>query len=255
MTAIRKPAPTLVHVIPAEATVLPPALAGSPDVGSARQVTMPLASAPQVALSRLTRILLLVAVALCLGAPTAGADAAKKLDNNLAALWTTILQTPSAQNPFGSGGEASACVDLGGRVVAPFGPPNLVKSCTVKPGTKIFVIANSVECSTFPGDDNPSSLPPWTEAELRDCARGHDVQQAPSVTVDGKSVPVTEAETPLLIITLPADNLFGQKAGALGFSVGHGWVTLLNPLTPGTHTIVITGDATITTTIVVKPGP
>ena len=90
-------------------------------------------------------------VALCLGAPTAGADPAKKLDNNLAALWTTILQTPSAQNPFGTGGTTFACVDLGG-TVAPFGP-NGVASCTVKPGTKIYVAASSVECSTFEGDD------------------------------------------------------------------------------------------------------
>ncbi len=82
---------------------------------------MPLASATEVALSRLTRILLLVAVALCLGAPTAGADAAKKLDNNLAALWTKILETPSAENPFGTGGAEFACFDLGG-TVAPFGP-------------------------------------------------------------------------------------------------------------------------------------
>ena len=124
-------------------------------VGGARHVTMPLASATQVALARLTRILLLVAVALCLGAPTAGAVPAKKLDSNLAALWTTILQTPSAQNSFGSGGAAFACWDLGG-TVAPFAL-NGVESCTVKPGTKIFVAANSVECSTFRGewDDRP----------------------------------------------------------------------------------------------------
>jgi hypothetical protein len=118
--------------------------------------------------------------------------------------------------------------------------------CTVKSGTKIFVIANSVECSTFEGNGK-------TEAALRACARATDVQVAPTVTVDGKSVPVTEVETPLLIITLPADNIFGEDPGTLGFSVGHGWVTLLDPLTPGTHTIVIGG--TITTTIVVKPGP
>ena len=31
----------------------------------------------------------------------------------------------------------------------------------------------------------------------------------PTVTVDGKSVPVTEVETPLLNIDLPADNIFG----------------------------------------------
>jgi hypothetical protein len=229
-TAIRKPARTLVRVIPAVATVLPPALAGSPSVGGARQVTMPLASAPQVVLSRLTRILLLVALALCLGAPTAGADAAKKLVNNLAALWTTILQTPSAQNSFGTGGAAFACFNLGG-TVAPFDDV-AVESCPVKPGTQIFVAANSVECSTFEGNGT-------TDAELRTCARNGDVQVAPTVAVDGKSVPVTEAETPLLNIVLPADNIFGLPAGTQGLSVGHGWVTLSQPLTPGTHTIVI----------------
>ena len=82
------------------------------------------------------------------------------------------------------------------------------------------------------------------------------MQVAPSVTVDGKPVPVTEVETPLLNIVLPADNIFGLDAsGTKGQSVAHGWVTLLDPLTPGTHTIAssstpMTRD-TITTTIVV----
>jgi hypothetical protein len=178
-------------------------------------------------------------VALCV-AP--GADAATKLDNNLALMWTTILQTPSAQNSFGSGGPAFGCFDLGG-TVAPFGPSG-VPSCTVKPGTQIFVAASSVECSTFEGNGT-------TDAELRACARGTDVQVAPTVTVDGKSVPVAEAETSLLSITLPADNIFGLAAGTTGQSVGHGWVTLLHPLTPGEHAIVLPN---ITTTIVVKPG-
>jgi hypothetical protein len=201
-------------------------------------------------------------VALCLGAPTAGAVPAKKLDNNLAALWTTILQTPDAQNPFGSGGAAFACVDLGG-TVAPFGPSpgGFPGTCTVKPGTKIFVTASSVECSTFPGD-GPQPPPPTTptEVQLRDCARTTDAQVAPSVTVDGKSVPVTEVETPLMDIVLPAGNIFVQPAGTTGQSVGHGWVTLLHPLTPGTHTIVIDtlpddpNNPIITTTIDVKPG-
>ena len=246
-TAIRKPARTLVRGIPAVATVLPPAVAGSPSVGGARQVTMPLTiSAPQVALSRLTRILLLVAVALCLGAPTAGADAAKKLDNNLAALWTTILETPSAQNSFGTGGAAFACFNLGG-TVAPFDDV-AVESCPVKPGTKIFVAANSFECSTFEGNGT-------TEAELRTCARNGDVQVAPTVAVDGKSVPVTEVETRPLNIVVPADNIFGLPPGTQGLSVAHGWVALLHPLTPGTHTIVIhVGASTITTIITAKPG-
>jgi len=114
--AIRQPARTLVRVIPAVATVLPVALAGSASVGGARQPTV-LASVPRVGLSRRTRILLLVAVALCLGAPTAAAVPVKKLDNNLGEMWTTILQTPKAQNPFFTGG---GCYNLGG-TVAPFG--------------------------------------------------------------------------------------------------------------------------------------
>jgi hypothetical protein len=209
---------------------------------------MPLASATEVALSRLSRILLLVAVALCLGAPTVGADAAKKLDSNLAALWTKIFETPSAENPFGTGGAAFACLDLGGRTLAPFAPFGVaVELCTVEPGTKIFVTASSVECSSFEGNGD-------TDAALRRCARMGDAQEAPTVTVDGKSVPVTEAETPLLNITLPLDNIFGLPAGTEGESVAHGWVTLLHPLTPGTHTIVIvvTGQLPITTTIVVS---
>jgi hypothetical protein len=194
--------------------------------------------------SRFARILLLAAVTLCVAAPTAGAVPVKKLSHKLGALWTTVLETPSAQNPFGSGGSAFACINLGG-TVAPFAPGG-VESCTVKPGTRIFVAASSFECSTFEGNGT-------TEAELRDCARQTDVQVAPTVTVDGKSVRVAEVETRLLKIGLPADNLFGLPAGTQGLSVGHGWVTLLHPLTPGTHTIVIhIGESTTTTTIRVK---
>jgi hypothetical protein len=193
-----------------------------------------------------TRALIVVAATLGIvfaQVAPASATPAVKLESNLAALWTTVLETPAPQNPFGSGGPASACWDLGG-TVAPFGPSG-VESCTVKSGTKIFVVGHSVECSTFEGNGT-------TEAELRECARETDVQAAPTVTLDGRSVPIAEAETPLLNIVLPADNLFGLPAGTSGLSVGHGWVALLHPLPPGTHTILI--DSTITTTIVVTPG-
>jgi hypothetical protein len=53
-----------------------------------------------------------------------------------------------------------------------------------------------------------------------------------------------------LKVVLPAGNLFDQPAGATGLSVAHGWVTLLHPLTPGTHTITIdNASQKITTTI------
>jgi hypothetical protein len=80
-----------------------------------------------------------------------------------------------------------------------------------------------------------------------------DVQTAPSVTLDGHSVPVKAVETRLMNIVLPADNIFGLPAGTTGLSVGHGWVAHLDPLTPGTHTIV--GSApSFTTRVIVESG-
>jgi hypothetical protein len=195
---------------------------------------------------RIAMTVLLVAVVLGLAAPEASATPSGKLDTTLAQLWTKVFETPAAQNPFGSGGSASACWDLGG-TVAPFAPEG-VSTCTVKPGTKIFVTAASFECSTFEGNGT-------TEAELLKCARQGDAQTAPSVTLDSKTVAVAEVETGGLKIVLPADNIFGDAAGSTGLSVAHGWVALLNPQTPGTHTIVIRNGATVvTTTILVKPG-
>jgi hypothetical protein len=201
--------------------------------------------------SRLARILLLAAVTLSVTAPAASAVPTKNLGDTLGALWTKVLQTPSAQNPFGSGGAAFGCFDLGG-TVAPFGPQG-VESCTVKPGTKIFVAANTIECSTFLEEDHEGFG--TDEPALRACARTKDLQAAPPVTVDGNSVSVTEVETRPLNIVLPAGNIFGLPAGTQGLSVAHGWVLLLHPLTPGQHTIVIhNGASSITTTIIVKPG-
>lgn len=193
---------------------------------------------------RFACVALLAAVALGVAPVTAGA--APALDTNLGALWTAVLQTPSAQNPFGDGGPASGCFQLG-HTLAPFGP-NGVQACTVKTGTRIFVLGSSFECSTFEGNGT-------TEAELRACARANDAQAAPAVSVDGQKVSVSEAETQLLHIVLPADNIFGLPSGTAGTSVAHGWVVLLHPQTPGSHTIVINPSAsTITTTITVVPG-
>jgi hypothetical protein len=196
--------------------------------------------------SRITRVVLLAAIAVFVAAPIASASPANTLSTNLAVLWTTVFETPSAQNSFGTGGSAFSCWDLG-RTVAPFAPVS-VESCTVTVGTKLFVIGSSFECSTFEGNGT-------TEADLRACARASDVKVAPPISVDGKAVAVTEVETPLLEIVLPTDNLFGLPAGSTGLSVAHGWVTLVQPPTPGTHTIVIgPSGSSISTTIVVETG-
>jgi hypothetical protein len=191
----------------------------------------------------------------------ASANTSKKLVSNLTEMWTTLLETPSAQNPFGTGGAAFACIDLGGHTVAPFAGGEEF-SCTVKPGTKLFVAGISTECSDIPGDDNPEGDPPFTEEQLRACAVDADGEVAPAVSLDGRSVPLTGVVTPLLNIVLPEGNVFDSAnnpvpGGTTGQSVAHGWVALLNPLPPGTHTIKITDNNGVlvnTTTIVVQPG-
>ena len=178
----------------------------------------------------------------------ASATTTTKLESTLAALWTTVLETPSAQNSFGTGGPTFGCWDLGG-TVAPFGPEG-VESCTIKPGTKIFVVGSSVECSTFERNGT-------TEPELRTCASESDVQDQPTVTLDGRSVPLTDVVTPLLDIVHPQTMFSRYQPETGGLSVGHGWVALLHPLPPGTHTLVIGGSVvptTTTTTIEVTPG-
>jgi hypothetical protein len=197
---------------------------------------------------RLARILVLAAVTLCVTAPAASALPTKKLADTLGALWTTVLQTPLAQNSYG--GPASGCWDLDG-TLAPLGP-NGVEACTVKPGTKIYLTAATWECSTFPGDHPDFGT---TASELQACALAHDAHVAPTITVDGRSVAVTEVQTRALNIVLPSDNILGAAAGQGQFAA-HGWVVLLHPLTPGTHTIVIHNGAAppITTTITVQPG-
>jgi hypothetical protein len=201
-------------------------------------------------MSRLARALLIAAAVCCLVIPSASAATTNRLGGTLGDLWTTVLQTPTPENPF-TGGDP--CVDLQG-ILAPFGPSG-AESCTVEHGTKIFVTAWSTECSTFEGNGT-------TEAELRDCALAADQGiTTHTVAVDGQSVPLSEVETELLKIRLPKDNIFGLTGGdRSGLSVAHGWVTLLDPLPPGTHTIEIhiagtyfgnPVDSTIRTTIIV----
>jgi hypothetical protein len=183
------------------------------------------------------------ALGLLLGmAPAAGAAPVGQLDRNLAQLWTSVFETPGAQNSFGTGGQDFACWDLDG-TVAPFDPVQ-VDSCTVGTGRWLFVTAASFECSTLEGNGT-------TETELRTCARQKDQQIAPLVTVDGRPVRVSEAETPLLDVVVPTDHLTGVPSGA-GQLVAHGWVVLVHPLSVGSHTVKISD--TIATEIVVQAG-
>jgi hypothetical protein len=196
---------------------------------------------------RLARALLLAAVTFCLVASSASA-APTNLGKTLGNLWTTVLETPTPDNPFGGGGPQ--CIVVGGKIVAPFGGGSF--TCTVKAGTRIFIAAWTTECSTFEGNGT-------TEAELRACAVAADAGVTATVTINDEPVPLTSVETGLLTIHLPQDNIFGLKgAERNGLSVAHGFVYLTDPLTPGTYIIeghVVFPDgstADFTTTIIVQ---
>jgi hypothetical protein len=176
-------------------------------------------------MARLARALLLMAVTFCLVAPSASAQTS--LGGTLGDLWTTALETPTPDNPFGGGGPQ--CFVLGGNIVAPFGGGSF--TCTVKAGTRIFIAAWTTECSTFEGNGT-------TEAELRACAVAADAGVKATVTINGEPVPLSSVETGLLTIHLPQDNIFGlQGADRNGLSVAHGFVYLTDPLAPGTYVI------------------
>ena len=162
-------------------------------------------------MSRWLRVLLLCLVALGLFAPSAAAAPDKKLAAHLGALWTAVLETPTAQNPF-TGGDP--CVQLDGAVapVAPLGTESV--TCTVKTGTRILVLGWTSECSTV-------EPPPYfgtDERSLRTCARAVDAQlEPPTVTVDGRPLPVVEVgRQRCWMLFFPADNVFGQPAGTTG---------------------------------------
>jgi hypothetical protein len=226
----------------------------------------------EVAMSRISRVLLVAVVALGVAAPSTGAVPDKKLGPLLGAMWKEVLETPTPQNPFNPD-VGTLCVDLGG-VVAPFSASGEDLTCTVKPGTKILIAAWSSECSTL---EAGTVFFGRNEAELRDCAQAVNagvMADDVSVTLDGRTVPVTQVTSPLQRLDLPGDllggNIFGAAPGQCCtpdglpyLSVANGWVALLHPLKPGTHTITIdiTGesppgnalDIHNTTTIVVRP--
>jgi hypothetical protein len=167
------------------------------------------------------------------------------LSTDLGALWTKVFTTPSPQNSFGSGSPATGCWDIDG-TLAPLGPTG-VPACTVKTGTKFLIAGNTFECSSIEGNGT-------TFDALAACAEANDTPSAPSTTLDGRPLALTEVLTSLLHVVLGADNVFGLPAGTQGVSVAHGWLALVHPLPPGKHTIFISGPQPVTTVITVVPG-
>lgn len=212
---------------------------------------------------RVLRVLLLCVLLLTFAGPAHAGNPEKRVSGLLGDLWTQIIETPTPQNPYTGGDFCVRLAEPGhGRIVVPFAPAGTTTvDCTIPTGTTLFISAWSSECSNV----EPEPYFGQGEADLRSCARAADSRiNPPAVTLDGRTVPLQEVETALLKAVLPADNIFGKPSRTRAQSVGHGWVALLRPLPPGTHTIILrtTGivldlpiDLVNTTTIVVQRGP
>jgi hypothetical protein len=134
-------------------------------------------------------------------------------------------------------------------------------TCTVKPGTPIFIFGLGGACS----DVEPPPFFGVDEAAQRACARQttHDFVLDVQVSLDG-GAPVEvrtdrfEAVSPQMTFVLPENNGFGLPAGTVGTLVADVYVALVRNLPPGRHTIVsnvVTADGSFTTTLIVDVVP
>jgi hypothetical protein len=182
---------------------------------------------------RIALVLLTFLTGLVVAAPPAAAVPPGTETQLLGQLWTTFLEAPTSENPFGGG---DPCVRLAGGVVAPLSPFLPTLTCTVEPGTRLLIAGVTAECSTV----EPPPFAGTDPASLAACAVA-DIQVASLlVTVDGKPLPLTRVVTGPLAVTLPADNILEVPAGP-ATSVAAGRLTITHPLHVGCHEIAITG--------------
>jgi hypothetical protein len=108
----------------------------------------------------------------------------------------------------------------------------LVTGCAVGADQYILVTPGSISCSRDPGD---------TDEALVACAEEARPEFANvRVTVDGEELPMMDSfwtVSPITTVELSEDNFFGSPGGATDIVTG-GWFAMIEPLTPGSHTIV-----------------
>ena len=101
----------------------------------------------------------------------------------------------------------------------------------------LYVSMGGVGCSTL----EPDPFHGENEEELRVCAESFHIQEL-VCEVDGEPVPDLERYqviTPMFPIELPALNVAGVQGGGSGQSVAAGVAVILEPLSPGSHTIYL----------------
>lgn len=153
--------------------------------------------------------------------------------------WQWLAQIPSSVNPVNDKTGNNCAQGENGPVwfvAGSLGKP-AVRNCTVPAGKAILFPALAAECSTA----EDSTLK--TEAQLRSCAVNSDQGGIAQVNVDGvnfQDLQSYKLQSPLFSFTFPQDNIFGARPGPTQ-SVSDGIFIMLQPLTPGNHTVHFTG--------------
>lgn len=149
--------------------------------------------------------------------------------------WAEALSTPAGDsNPAIAGG----CV-VRGKVALHYGG-----DCTLRPGTAIFEMLFSVECSNR--EDPPFHAE--NEREAIACAKAaSDVVTGLDLSVDGgPDMDLFDDEfatsMPFTTVPWPEDNIYGIPGGGTISYGGYGWVALIKPLKKGRHTVVLTSS-------------
>jgi hypothetical protein len=153
-----------------------------------------------------------------------------------------LIEVPPAENPLAGKGDSCFATGNKNKVLIAWTRPES-PTCTVKPGTPIFVTTYFWECSNT--EQDPLSAGGETPVEQRQCAlnslREQGVFDAILVSVDGKP-PVDIYSNRYLAVSsqmtaeLPAPNILGVPERETTF-VAAAWVAMIRPLSPGTHTI------------------
>jgi hypothetical protein len=148
-----------------------------------------------------------------------------------------LFELPVADNPLAGAG-ASCFATGNGKVLILWTRP-VAPTCTVKPGTPIFLFAFCNDCSNT---ERPPFFGGETEAGQRQCAlAGLPVFDAIPVTIDSRP-PVNIysdrylAVSPQMTAHLPDPNILGVAAEETTF-VAAGWVAMIRPRPPGAHNI------------------
>jgi hypothetical protein len=163
--------------------------------------------------------------------------------------WQWAAQIPSNINPITDKTGANCAQSQSGPVwflAGSTGAP-VFRNCVIPAGKALLFAPLNSECSSA----EDSTL--RTEAQLRSCALNQDIGADPHVIVDGvtfQSMQTYKVQSPLFSFTFPNDNIYGAPPGPT-LSVSDGWYIMLQPLSPGKHTIhlygVVLGNPTLGT--------